>query len=52
MSKRKIKQRISSLKSFICRDEAGQKRLNREYENYQSELNRQRLQNINIKGYE
>jgi len=42
-----IKTRISLIKSFIARSKEGQERLNQNYENYQSELNRQRLENIN-----
>ena len=42
------KTRLSCLKSFICRDEIGQKRLNQNYESYQSELSRQRAENLKI----
>jgi len=43
---RNIKQRLSLIRSFIARNEANRKWLNEQYESFEMELKRQRLNNI------
>ena len=47
---RQVRTKISLIKSFICRNKVGKKYLAEQYESYEEELKRQRLNNI--KGYE
>ena len=42
------KTRLSLIKSFIARNPKGKKYLTEQYESYQSELSRQRAENLKI----
>ena len=45
---RQVRTKISLIKSFICRNKVGKKYLTEQYESYQSELSRQRAENLKI----